>query len=277
MREEVLESILIDLNGASADIEASAVISTDGLMIACVMPAGLDEDRVGAMTAAMLSLGDRTSAELVRGDLEQVMVKGSRGYVLIIFNESADQSGGELSQTSDAEPLVRQLEDELQRTKDQLRTMIEQYETTNEEYKAANEELQAINEELTTVNQEMKFKVEELSQANSDLQNLLASTQIATIFIDRELRIRRYTASAQAIFNLIASDVGRPLAHITHKLDYDRLTADATQVLDTLAKVEREVQSQDGQTYLMRMVPYRTLDDKIDGVTLIFVGISDRR
>lgn len=84
MREEVLESILIDLNGASADIEASAVISTDGLMMACVMPAGLDEDRVGAMTAAMLSLGDRTSAELARGELEQVMVKGARGYVLII-------------------------------------------------------------------------------------------------------------------------------------------------------------------------------------------------
>jgi two-component system CheB/CheR fusion protein len=221
-----------------------------------------------------------------------------RGYTLIIFNESADLSGTEHGQIADAEPLVRQLEDELQRTKDQLRTMIEQYETTNEEYKAANEELQAINEELratteeletskeelqaineelTTVNQEMKFKVEELSLANSDLQNLLASTQIATIFIDRELRIRRYTASAQSIFNLIPSDVGRPLAHITHKLEYDQLTADATQVLETLAKVEREVQSNDGQTYLMRMVPYRTLEDKIDGVTLFFVGMSERR
>lgn len=220
------------------------------------------------------------------------------GYTLVVFNESADLSGGGVSPVSDAEPVVRQLDEELQRTRDQLRTTIEQYETTNEEYKAANEELQAINEELRatteeletskeelqaineeliTVNQEMKYKVEELSQANSDLQNLLTSTQIGTIFVDRELRIRRYTASAQQIFNLIPSDVGRPLAHITHKLTYDQLIADAARVLETLARVEDEVQSSEGQSYLMRMVPYRTVNDKIDGVTLTFVDITERK
>jgi two-component system CheB/CheR fusion protein len=221
-----------------------------------------------------------------------------RGYMLVIFNDSADISGSEPSAVGDAEPLVRQLEEELQRTKDQLRATIEQYETAVEEHKAANEELQAINEELratteeletskeelqaineelTTVNQELKHKVEELGQSNNDLQNLMASTQIGTIFVDRELRIRRYTASAQAIFNLIASDINRPLAHITHKLDYDQLTTDAAQVLETLAKVEREVQSADGRWYLARMVPYRTIDDKIDGVTLTFVDITDQK
>ena len=85
MREDMLTSILTDLNGSSADIEASGVISTDGLMMAAVLPAGLDEDRVGAMSAAMLSLGDRTAKELARGDLEQVLIKGDKGYVLMIY------------------------------------------------------------------------------------------------------------------------------------------------------------------------------------------------
>jgi uncharacterized protein len=85
MRDELLSSILNDLNGTSADIEASAVISTDGLMMASVLPAGLDEDRIGAMSAAMLSLGDRTAQELMRGNLEQVLIKGAKGYVLMVY------------------------------------------------------------------------------------------------------------------------------------------------------------------------------------------------
>jgi two-component system, chemotaxis family, CheB/CheR fusion protein len=221
-----------------------------------------------------------------------------RGYVLVIFQDNLDLDGSELNVAGDAEPLMRQLEEELQRTKDQLRATIEQYETAAEEHKAANEELQAINEELratteeletskeelqaineelTTVNQEMKHKVEELGQSNNDLQNLMASTQIGTIFVDRELRIRRYTTSVQAIFNLIPSDLNRPLTHITHKLDYDELTADAAHVIETLTKVEREVESVEERRYLARMVPYRTLEDKIDGVTLTFVDITDRK
>lgn len=242
----------------------------------------------------------------VGGELRQVTMRIQAlrqpewlyGYLMVVFDESADLSGAGSSPVTDVEPIVRQLDDELQRTRNQLRSTIEQYETTNEEYKAANEELQAINEELratteeletskeelqaineelTTVNQEMKYKVEELSQTNSDLQNLLASTQIGTIFVDRELRIRRYTASAQSIFNLIPSDVGRPLAHITHKLNYDQLITDAAHVLEALVRVEREVQSDDGQRYLMHMVPYRTITDKIDGVTLTFVNIAERK
>jgi two-component system CheB/CheR fusion protein len=219
-----------------------------------------------------------------------------RGYVMVIFNESANISGAEPSAAGDAEPLVRQLEEELQRTRDQLRTTLDQYETSDEEHKASNEELQAINEELratteeletskeelqsineelTTINQEMEHKVEELGQSNNDLQNLMASTQIGTIFVDRDLRIRRYTASAQAIFNLIPSDVNRPLAHITHKLDYDELAADVAQVIESLAKIEREMQSQVGRWYLARILPYRTFEDTIDGVTLTFVDITD--
>ncbi|MFL5800924.1 MAG: PAS domain-containing protein, partial [Roseiflexaceae bacterium] len=222
----------------------------------------------------------------------------ARGYILVVFNELADAGNIERSAISDTDTLVRQLEEELQRTKDQLRATIEQYETAVEEHKAANEELQAINEELraateeletskeelqsvneelTTVNQELKHKVEEVSQSNNDLQNLIASTEIGTIFVDRELNIKRYTPSTQALFNLIPADINRPLGHITHKLNYDQLHADTASVLETLIKIEREVLSQEGRWYLARLLPYRTAEGKIDGVILTFVDITSRK
>jgi two-component system CheB/CheR fusion protein len=150
----------------------------------------------------------------------------------------------------------------------------EELRAITEELETSKEELQSINEELLTINQEMKHKVEELGQSNNDLQNLMASTQIGTIFVDRALRIRRYTASAQTLFHLIPSDLYRPLADITHTLDYQALGADLVRVLATLATIEREVRSQAGRWYLVRLLPYRTLDDKIDGVTLTFVDIT---
>ncbi len=222
----------------------------------------------------------------------------ARGYFLVVFHDLADANDIERSSTVDVEPVVRQFEAELQRTKDQLRSTIEQYETAVEEHKAANEELQAINEELraateeletsreelqsvneelTTVNQELKHKVDEVSQSNNDLLNLMAATEIGTIFVDRELRIKRYTPSAQAIFNLIPSDINRPLTHITHRLDYDNLPQDTVRVRDTLQSIEREARSVDGRWYFARLLPYRTTEDKIEGVILTFVDFTARR
>jgi two-component system CheB/CheR fusion protein len=222
----------------------------------------------------------------------------ARGHVLILFHDTPDSGDGVADGASAAEPLVRQLEAELQRTRDQLRTTSEQYETAIEEHKAGNEELQAlneelratteeletskeelqsINEELQTVNQELKHKVEEVSQSHSDLQNLMMSTAIGTIFVDRELRIKRYTPSAQTIVNLIPSDINRPLAHITHQMDYDQLIPDALRVLNTLTPFEREVASKDSCWHLLRIQPYRTETDQIDGVVLTFVDITQRR
>src|SRR6185295_9204591 len=152
------------------------------------------------------------------------------------------------SENSGMEPVVQQLEEELQKTRDQLRTTIEQYETSVEELKASNEELQAINEELrsateeletskeelqsvneelTTVNHELKEKVDEISRANSDLRNLMASTAIGTIFLDRALHIKLYTPPVLDFFNIIPSDLNRPLDHLTHKLEYEHLIEDA--------------------------------------------------
>jgi two-component system CheB/CheR fusion protein len=222
----------------------------------------------------------------------------ARGYILVIFNNTTDISNTEPVVGVDATPLVHQLEPELQRHKDQLRITIEQYETAVEEYKATNEELQAINEELraateeletskeelqsvneelVTVNQEMKHKVEEVGQSNNDLQNLMASTEIGTIFLDRKLRLTRYTPSAQAIFNLIPSDVNRPLAHVTHQLDYGQLPLDAARVLETMTIHTLEARSADGRWFLVRLLPYRTVENKVDGVTLTFVDITERK
>jgi two-component system CheB/CheR fusion protein len=222
----------------------------------------------------------------------------AHGLLLVLFNEMPDSGDPALATLGDAEPLVRQLEQELRRTKEQLRAAIEQYDAaleahkisteelqaSNEELRAATEELEAskeelqsINEELLTVNQELQHKVEEVSHVNSDLQNLMTSTAIGTIFVDRELRIKRYTPSAQAIVNLLPGDLNRPLAHLTHILAYDQLVPDAARVLATLTPVEREVGSADGRWYLLRIQPYRTETDYIDGVVLTFVDVSQLR
>ena len=199
---------------------------------------------------------------------------------------------------SSAEAIITQLEDELERTRDELRATVQEYETTNEELRASNEELQSMNEELkstaeeletskeelqsmneelTTINQELQNKIEELNRANSDLQNLLSATDIAILFLDRELRLRRYTPPAEALFNVIPSDVGRPLKHLTHRLQEADLADHAKQVLDELAPVDREVESDDGKWYIMRILPYRTIDDRIDGLVVSFIDITERR
>ncbi|MCC6329709.1 MAG: PAS domain-containing protein [Acidobacteria bacterium] len=196
------------------------------------------------------------------------------------------------------EAVVRGMEDELRHTKDQLRNTIEQYETSNEEQKASNEELQAINEELrsaseeletskeelqsvneelTTVNHELKDKVDEVGRINSDLLNLMQSTNIATIFLDRSLHIKRFTPRATEIFNLIPADVGRPLAHITHRLAPDDFEDDAAVSLKNLKTLERETRSSDGRVFAARFSPYRTIDDKIDGVVISFIDVTERK
>ncbi len=175
------------------------------------------------------------------------------------------------------ETVIRRLEADLQATKERLRLTIEQNETSVEELKASNEELQAINEELTTVNHELKEKIDEVSRAHSDLQNLMRSTDIGTIFLDRDLRIKRFTMPVQHIFNIIPGDVGRPIEHITHRLDYKTLTEDAHEVMQKLQIIEREVRNEDDRWYIARFVPYRAADDRIDGVLLTFLDFTERR
>src|SRR2546430_870237 len=134
--------------------------------------------------------------------------------------------------------------------------------------------MQSLNEELQTVNAELQGKVEELSRANDDMKNLLNGTDIATIFLDNELNIKRYTDQAKKVVRLIPSDVGRPVSDLVSKLKHQTLSADAAEVLHTLVFKEAEVQTDDGAWYLMRMLPYRTTDNVIDGLVVTFVDIS---
>jgi two-component system, chemotaxis family, CheB/CheR fusion protein len=238
------------------------------------------------------------------GALATVVIRVARaddlapGFLLVTFNAEPPESAlPRPPLAADDDAYLRRLQQQVEELKWHLRDATEQGTVTAQELKASNEELQAmneelrsateeletsreelqsINEELTTVNQELKGKVDELSHANGDLQNLMAATAIATVFLDRELRISLFTPSAVELFNLIAPDVGRPMSDLANRLDYPELNDDARAVLDRLVPVEREVRF--GERWLLAQLrPYRSGEDRISGVVLTFIDISERR
>lgn len=183
---------------------------------------------------------------------------------------------------------IMDLEHDLQYTRENLQATIEELETTNEELQAtneellsaneelqsANEELQSVNEELITVNSEYQSKIQELTELNNDMNNLLHSTNIGTIFLDKDLRIRKFTPAISREINLLDTDIGRPISHIVFNIDYDNILDDSRRVLNTLAPFEREVRSSEGKWLLLRILPYRTDDNIIKGVVITFVDTS---
>ncbi|AME28201.1 CheR family methyltransferase [Burkholderia sp. PAMC 26561] len=223
--------------------------------------------------------------------------------LLISFVEFADdavRAGSATNHDTFAihDSVTVQLEAELQLAKENLQSSIEQSSVSTEELKASNEELQAIveelrsaseeletskeelhsvNEELVTVNAELQAKVEETAKANDDLENLIASTNIATIFVDRAMRIKSFTAPAVGLFNLLKSDKGRPLLDLTHHLHYPELAVDAAAAFGSLKIIEREVETDDGRWFLARLLPYRTADDRIDGAVLTLIDVTSQR
>jgi len=164
--------------------------------------------------------------------------------------------------------------EELKATNEELQSTNEELQSTNEELETSKEEMQSLNEELTTVNAELQSKLDELSQTSDDMQNLLNATNIATLFLDDELRIKRYTERAEALVHLRPADVGRPISDLASNLKPDTIVADCRRVLKTLAYREAEVETVDGSYYLMRIMPYRTAGNVIDGLVLTFVDIS---
>ena len=228
--------------------------------------------------------------------------EGASATALVLFLEtgptrSQSDELPSLQEGSDSQ-VVAQLRSELAATQAHLRTSREQYETITEELRASNEELQSINEEyrstaeeletskeelqsineeLQTLNNELKLKLDAVSRAHNDLQNLMSSTDVATLFLSTSLRINRFTPRLADIFSVTAGDEGRPIADFTHRLEYADLAADSQRVLANLTPVERTIRSQDGRWFLMRMRPYRTLDDKIEGVVVTFVDVTERQ
>jgi two-component system CheB/CheR fusion protein len=235
-------------------------------------------------------------------DSDRYLVQSSPVY-LVIFEEypQADQDESDTAMlfSSDArdneriETLTNELhtqEEFLQTTNEKLalsnrelisyneemQSMNEELQSTNEELETSKEELQSMNEELSTVNTELQEKVTELARSNNDMNNLLAGTGIGTVFVDNKLCILRFTPAVTKIINLILSDLGRPVGHIVSNLvGYDSLKEDVQEVLDTLIPKEIEVQSSDGKWYVMRIQPYRTLDNVIEGAVITFVEISE--
>lgn len=254
----------------------------------------------GRKQALMGPEGDHRKIELIVHRLSGT--EYPKGLMHVVFKEAtqpgktyADDGSEVMGKESET---IYALEKELEETREQLQVTIEEYETSNEELRSSNEELQSmneelqstteeletsqeelqsVNEELKTVNQELEEKVEQLSEANSDLKNLMEATEVGILFVDRELCVQRFTSSTTDIFNLISSDKGRPLADVTHRLKYDSLNEDLAYVLDTLEKIKKIVASKDGHWYVMRIRPYRSLDDKIQGVVLTFMEITQLR
>ena len=177
-----------------------------------------------------------------------------------------------------AEEEMQSSNEELKSSNEEMQSLNEEMQSTNEELETSKEELQSINEELATVNAELQIKVADQTRANNDMSNLLAGTGIATVFVDLQLRILRFTPTATRIINLVHSDVGRPVGHIVANLvDYTDVVADTQAVLDTLLPKELDVQTAEGKWYTMHILPYRTLDNVIEGAVITFTEVTELR
>ena len=225
---------------------------------------------------------------------------GDEPLFMVVFQDVGGIRPEVFGRRGDAEPIasdaLQQIERELRTTRERLETATEELESSNEELKSSNEELssineelqstneeletskeelQSINEELQTVNAELSARVDELSRANNDMANLLESTQIATVFLDRNLLVKGFTPAAKDVFRLVESDAGRPILHVRPLFELDSLQADAERVLRTLGTIERPVSNHaTGSRYVMRLLPYRTADNVIGGVVLTFTDIT---
>ncbi|MCB1954477.1 MAG: PAS domain-containing protein [Rhodocyclaceae bacterium] len=166
--------------------------------------------------------------------------------------------------------------EELETSNEELQSTIEELQSSNEELMTSQEELSSINEELQTVNVELEDKIRQLEATTDDLENLLLSTELGTIFLDVDLNVRRFTPAATRVINLISTDIGRPIDHIVHKLEYDGLVADAEQVLNSLEPTSRELRTKDGVWYSLRITVYRAGNNAVAGVVLTFIDRTEQ-
>jgi len=222
-----------------------------------------------------------------------------KGTLMVIFTDIPDavevktpsKSSGKSSENIRELELEKELKytrEEMQSTLEEMQTSQEELKSTNEELQSSNEELQSANEELTsskeemqslneelqTLNAELTAKVEDFARVDNDMKNLLNSTDIATLFLDKELNIRRFTKQATKIFKLIKSDIGRPFTDQVSDLIYPEMADDAMDVLRSLVFIEKQIPGKDGQWFSIRIMPYRTFDDRIDGLVITFINIT---
>ena len=166
-------------------------------------------------------------------------------------------------------------QEEMKSANEELQSTNEELQSTNEELTSSKEEMQSLNEELQTVNAELQSKIDDYSRVNNDMNNLLNSTDIATLFLDKELKIRRYTPQSTKIFKLIKSDIGRPFTDLVSDLVYPELVDDASEVMKTLVFIKKQIPTKDQRWFSIRVMPYRTFEDRIDGLVITFFNITD--
>lgn len=225
-----------------------------------------------------------------------------KGMVIIVFNDvpapiekktsrRSKNNSIENIRTLELEQELQKLHEALQTTREEMQSSQEELKSTNEELQSTNEELQSTNEELTTsreelqslneelqtVNAEQQSKLDELARANNDMRNLLNSTEIVTVFLDSQLHIRRFTSGADKLFKLLPGDVGRPLSDITSDLLYPAMNDEAHEVLRTLVFSEKQITTTDGRWFLVRIMPYRTMEDSIGGLVITFTNITEAK
>jgi len=281
------------------------------LNIFAMLREGLRNDFPGAFRKAIMKkeavvlrniiVGSNGDKQLINVNIQWIdKPEPLHGTVIIIFSDSQEIPEITLQHKKGKEPLhiIRQseLEKELQESRAEMQNTLEEMQTSQEELKSTNEELQStneelqstneelttskeemqsLNEELQTVNAELQSKVDDYSRVNNDMKNLLNSTDIATLFLDKELNIRRFTNQATKIFKLIKTDIGRPFTDQVTELIYPELAADALEVLRTLIFIQKQISANDGRWFSIRIMPYRTFDDRIDGLVITFINISD--
>jgi len=258
------------------------------------------QEEITVKNAMVINEGGQQTVEISINPLKEP--EALRGTLLVVFRDAAPANSpartsptgqpldsGERELELERELLQsRQLwqltsaemqlaQEELKSSNEELQSSNEELQSTNEELTTAKEEVQSLNEELKAVNYELLDRIEELAQSNNDMNNLMNSTKIATLFLDSQLRVKRFTKQMSVISKLIENDLGRPVTDIASNLFYPELAEDVGEVLRTLHTVEKQVGSDDGSYFNVRILPYRTLEDKIDGVVITFIDVTEAK
>ena len=257
-KEAVYRNVKIKTNGGTGAIDLT------------VIPLPRAEDEEALFMFTFQQIREERTAVKDGGEKQERIDKGRMLEMereLIYTRESLQAAAEEAQATNE----------ELKSANEELQSSNEELQSTNEELETSKEELQSVNEELTTVNTELRSKIEQLSQSESDMKNLLDSTDIATVFLDNDLHIKRFNASATKVVSLIPGDVGRPIGDVTLKIEYPGLSDNAREVIDRLRPFESEVKGKEEGWFFMRIVPYRTLENVIDGVVMTFTDITESK
>jgi two-component system CheB/CheR fusion protein len=254
--EVVLHNIKVDTNGGTQSLNVK------------IQWIDKPEPLNGTVMIVFTDLSENADVKLAGKEGKKTLSRTSK-------SEMEEELKGAREEVQNTLEEMQTSQEELKSSNEELQSTNEELQSTNEELTTSKEEMQSLNEELQTVNAELQSKIDDFSRVNNDMKNLLDSTEIATLFLDKELNIRRYTIQATKIFKLIKSDIGRPFTDLVSDLTYPELVDDAHEVLRTLVFNQKQISTKDGRWFSVRIMPYRTSDDRIDGLVITFINISD--